>query len=312
MPAAAEAELAKAAPRISSPADRAAWTAAVADLAKVVDAGQAPKAGADLFERLRKAAPPAGAGGPGRCRRPGTVGPRRVGRLPSGVRAGDGGREDSKEQALASLSLGYDLSAALSKAGNAAEAAEVLAKAEAFAESLPASAERDQVLRDRAGGLRAGGPGRRPGLEGGVGREGSRPAAADALAVRPGGGSRGPGSSDRAEAPVDEGPGGDLHGGGRRVGQGRQDAGGAGVVEAVPAAAVVEDAKAAADVAAVMQQIHQQRKQTAARQAARCRAVAAEYAAAAKKAEAAKDAPKAAAHAKQAAAFQALATEIEK
>ena len=55
-PGAAEAELTTAAARIASLQDRTAWTAAVADLAKLVDGGQAPQAGIDLFERLRKAA----------------------------------------------------------------------------------------------------------------------------------------------------------------------------------------------------------------------------------------------------------------
>ena len=92
--AAAEAELAKAAPRINSPADCAAWTAAVADLAKVVDAGQAPKAGADLFERLHKAATPAVQTALDIVEGRALLEPRRVDRLPGGVRTGDGGHED--------------------------------------------------------------------------------------------------------------------------------------------------------------------------------------------------------------------------
>ena len=54
--ASAECELAKAAARIGSTQDRTAWTATVAQLAKLVNDGQAPQAGADLFERLRKTA----------------------------------------------------------------------------------------------------------------------------------------------------------------------------------------------------------------------------------------------------------------
>ena len=84
------------------------------------------------------------------------------------------------------------------------------------------------------------------------------------------------------------------------------------VVEALPSPTIVADAKAAGELAAVVQHIHHQRQEAAARQAARCKAIAAEYAAAAKKAEAAKDVKTAAAHTKQAAAFLALAGQLQK
>jgi hypothetical protein len=84
------------------------------------------------------------------------------------------------------------------------------------------------------------------------------------------------------------------------------------LVEAVPAQALVADAKAAGEVTAVVQRLQQQQQQAAARQADRCKAIAAEYAAAAKKAEAAKDAKTAEADAKQAAAFLTLAGQAPK
>ena len=310
--AAAEAELTKAAAQIGSVAESAAWTAAVAELSKLVDAGQAPKAGADLFERLHKAAPPAVQSALDIVEGRAMLARSELAACQAVFERAVGSGKASKEQALASLALGYDLSAALSKAGNVAGAAEVLAKAEAFAESLPASSERDQALVTALVGC-------------GQAERAAELAWKAALAAKlPAG--RQQMLSLYANAAVAAGqeaaivpklqsmqaPAGIYTAAAEALAKSGKTQAALAMVEAVPAQAVVGDVKAAADVASVMHQIHQQRKQTAARQAARCRAVAAECAAAAKKAEAAKDAPKAAAHAKQAAAFQALATEIEK
>ena len=149
--AAAEAELTNAAARIASPQDRTAWAATVADLAKLVDGGQAPQAGIDLFERMRKAAgrlPVQAAldvvegrsllarGLLPQCQEvlkraiAGLKAPSSVGVSPA-----------SKEPALPVLGLAYDLAVAYHKAGNVTSAAEALAAAEAMALALPGSVE---------------------------------------------------------------------------------------------------------------------------------------------------------------------------
>ena len=191
------------------------------------------------------------------------------------------------------LGLAYDLAVAWHKAGDE-KCRGVLADAEAMAAALPASAEATV----RVQGLGCRRPCRtRPRRSPGRGRDGqaARGAAADALALRAGGSGGGPGGGGLAEAEAMKAPAGIFTAAAGGLAQAGKAEAAMAVVEALPPAAIVADAKAAGDVAAVVQQIHHQRQEAAARQAARCKAIAAEYAAAAKKAEAAKDVKTAAA-----------------
>jgi hypothetical protein len=310
--AAAEAELGRAAPRANSPAERAAWTAAVADLAKVVDAGQAPKAGTDLFERLHETAPAALQAALDVVEGNALLNRGELASSQAVFERAMTAAKTAKEQSLAVVSLGYDLGTGLARTGNAAAATEVRAKAEAFAESLPASAARDQVfltaLKDCGQAKRAAELAWKAALGAKVPAQRQQMlllyvqaavAAGQEGAIVP------KLQSMKAPAALYTAAANAL----AQIGKAQAALT---VVEAVPAGALVNDAQAAGEMAWVMRQIHQQHKQTGARQAARCREVAGEYAAAAQRAKAAKKVPAAAAQAKQAAAFKALANEVQK
>ena len=280
-----------AAPRANSPAERAAWTTAVADLAKAVDAGQAPKAGTDLFERLHAAAPAA---------------------LQAALDVVEGGAllnrgelassqavferavtaaKTAKEQSLVVVSLGYNLSATLAHKGNATDAADLLAKADAFAQSLPASAERDRVL---VTSLVACGQAARAADVAWKAALGAKiPAQRQQMLLLYAHAAVAAGQEAGLAAKLQsmKAPAGVFTTAANALAQIGKAQAALAVVEAVPAAALVNDAQAAADVVSVMRQVHQQEKQMGARQAARCRAVAVEYAAAAKRAADSQEGP---------------------
>ncbi len=320
--AAAEAELTNAAARIASPQDRTAWAATVADLAKLVDGGQAPQAGIDLFERMRKAAgrlPVQAAldvvegrsllarGLLPQCQEvlkraiAGLKAPSSVGVSPA-----------SKEPALPVLGLAYDLAVAYHKAGNVTSAAEALAAAEAMALALPGSVEAT-ATRSKAL-VAAGRADSAAEVAWNATVSAKQPAVRQQMlllyvptAVAAGREAEILPKLQAMKAPV----GIFTAAAGVMAGAHKAEAAMA-VVEALPPQTIVADAQAAGELAAVVQHLHQQRQQAGARQAARCKVIAAEYSAAAKKAEAAKDAKTAAGHAKQAAAFLALAGQLQK
>jgi len=307
---AAEAELRAAAQRARSQADWSAWLAGVSELAAMVDGGQSPKAGADVFERLREAGKPVAAAmnvAKGRfllqrgC-------PADVEALIDGAVTGAA----SDQQVLAALALGYDLARAFKQRGKDDQAKQALEKAECLGQSRPVSAavaqlrgaalttfgrpekaaevfwaaaqavkadqEREQMLSAYGAAMVAAGDTAKivPQLQAAKAGPVVIVSVAQSLA----------GSGDPVQA-LD-------------------------VLGAVPAEAAVGDPRVASGIAAVIQQIQARRKQVAARQAAMCRTIATTFDAAAKKAEAAKDAQKAGGLAKQAAAFQALATQVQK
>lgn len=304
--AAAEVELRNAAQRARSPQDWSAWAVGVTQLATLVDGGQLPQAGSDLFERLREVAKPAGA----------TLDIAKArfllnrGRLAEGEAAADRAAQVavSPEARLAVLAIHYDLTLMHTKVGQVEAANRLLAKTEGAAESMPLSAAvatvRGKALLALGLAERAAEVYWKTALAGKVPPEREKMLAAYGVAAVAAG--HGLDILPKLQS-LKAGPGvyaavADA------LAAGGNTATALGVLESLPPQAVVEDAKGGADVAAVMQRIHQQRQQTGLRQVARCRALAAGFEAAAKKAEAAKDAAKAAAHAKQAAAFQALAT----
>lgn len=307
---AAEAELRAAAQRTKSQADWSAWLAGVGQLAAMVDGGQAPKAGADVFDRLREAGKPVAAAlnvAKGRFL---------LGRgLPAGVaalidEAVTGATSDG--QVLAALALGYDLARAFKQGGKGDQAKQALAKAECLAQSRPVSAAVAQL---RGAALRAFG---QPEKAAEVFWAAAQAVKADqerelmfsaygAAMVAAGNTANIVPQLQAAKA----GPAVFVSVAQSLAGSG-DPVQALDVLGAVPAQAAVGDPRVASGITAVMQQIQAGHKQVAAKQAAMCRTIAATFDAAAKKAEAAKDAKRAGGLAKQAAAFGALATQVQK
>jgi hypothetical protein len=277
-----------------------------------VDAGQAPKAATDLFERLHAAAPAALQAALDVIEGSALLNRGELASSQAVFERAVTAAKTAKEQALAVVSLGYNLSATLAHKGNAADAADLLAKADAFAQSLPASAERDRVL---VTSLVACGQAARAADVAWKAALGAKvPAQRQQMLLLYAHAAVAAGQEAGLVAKLQsmKAAAGIYTAAANALAQNGKAQAALAVIEAVPAGALVNDAQAAADVVSVMRQVHQQEKQMGARQAVRCRAVAAEYAAAAKRALATKKVPQAAAQAKQAAAFQALATEVQK
>ena len=307
---AAEAELRAAAQRTKSQADWSAWLAGVGQLAAMVDGGQAPKAGADVFDRLREAGKPVAAAlnvAKGRFL---------LGRgLPAGVaalidEAVTGATSDG--QVLAALALGYDLARAFKQGGNDDQAEQALAKAESLARSRPVSAA---VAGLRGAALTGfGRPDKAAEVFWTAAQAVKAPAERQQMLSAYGAAMVAAGNTARIVPQLQAAMAGPavFVSVAQSMALSGDAAGALKILGAVPAQAAVEDPKVASGITAVMRQIQAGRKQVAAKQAATCRAIAAAFAAAAKKAEAAKDAKRAGVLAKQAAAFQALATEVQK
>ena len=223
-----------------------------------------------------------------------------------------------REQAGPVLAVTYDLAAAWEKAGKPAAAKAALADAEAMAAALPPSVEATTA---RCRGLTANGlAGLAAEVAWTAATKAKEPAAREQLlalfvpaAVAAGHEGEIVGNLKTMKAPAAI-----FTAAAARLAQAGKAEAALGVLEAVPPAAIVADPKAARDVAAVVQRIRNQQQHTAAREAARCRVLAAAYAAAAKSGPSPKEAAaaaKAAAAAarlaadaaKQAAVFQALA-----
>jgi tetratricopeptide (TPR) repeat protein len=138
-PGAAEAELRNAGRWANSAEDWTTWVGTVTQLANLVDGGQAPKAGADVFTRLRDAT----RSGQAKVMLDVAKGRFLLGRgqladveaLADQIVAGAA----SDDQALAGLSLEYDLAVTLKWACREPEALRVLGKAEGLAQSRPVS-----------------------------------------------------------------------------------------------------------------------------------------------------------------------------
>ena len=307
--AAAEAELAKAAPRIASPQDRTAWASTVAELAKLVDGGQAPQAGADLFERLRKR--------PDRCpcRRPSTWSkagpcwPAESCRSARRCSTGDGRREDGQGAVPAGARAGLRSGRGLPHGAATWRAPrEALAEAEAMALALPPSPE---ATATRCKGLVADGQADSAAeIAWNAAVAAKKPAEREQMLMLyvPATVAANREGEVLAKLQAMKAPAGIFTAAAGVLTEAGKAEAAMAVVEAVPPLALTADAKAAGEVAAVVQRIHQQHQKMALRQAARCLAIAAEYATAAKKA---KDVKTAAAHAKQAAAFLALAAQLQ-
>jgi hypothetical protein len=310
--ASAEAELNKAAARISSAADRAAWAAAVADLAKLVDGGQAPQAGVDLFERLRKAAPAPAQLALDMVEGRALLARGELERCAEVLQRALVGVKTAKEQALPVLALSYELAVAYHKANNIESANQALREAEAMAEALPPSAE---VTAVRCNALVAGGRADSAAeIAWNAALSAKQPAQRQQMLLLyvPAAVAAGRDGEILAKLQSMKAPAGIFTAAAGALAQAGKAEAAMAMLEAVTPQAAAADPQVAGGMIAVIGQMHQQHQQAAARQAARCRAIAAEYAAAAKKAEAAKDAKTAASHAKQAVAFQALATQLEK
>jgi len=308
-PGAAEAELRNAAQRAASAQEWSVWVGAVTQLATLVDGGQAPKAGADVFVRLRDATK----SGQALAMLDTAKGRFLLGRgqladvEPLVDQAVSGAASD--EQVMAALSLGYDLASALKKTGNEPGAMRVLGKAEGLAQSRPASAALANL---RGNALTAfGQPAKaaevfwaaaqvtkdvqeRQQMLSAFGA--AKVAAGDTSVI-----------ADKLQA-AKASPAVYVSVAGAMARGG--DSGGAmKLLAAVPPQAFVENPQAVSGVGPLMQQIQAGRQQLAREQGARVRAIAAAFDAAAK---ASKD-PKAAADlAKQAADLTALATQVEK
>jgi len=310
---AAEAELSQAAALIVSPENRGAWIAAVVDLARLVDGGQAPQAGIDLFVRLRKAT---------------SVLPVQVAldvaearmlldrgelfAVADVVKRAAVSVKTAKADTLAVLTLSYDLAAALQKAGKLANAKTALADAEALALALPPSAE---AIAMRCCGLTANG---RADLATEVAWNAAlaakQPAERQQILLVYASAAVAAGREGEIVARLQtmKAPTAIFTAAAVSMAQAGKAEAAMTALEAVPPQAIVADTKAAGDVATVVQRIREQQQHTAARQADRCRAVAGEFTSAAKRAETAKDAKAASEAAKQAAAFQALAAQGQK
>ena len=223
-----------------------------------------------------------------------------------------GGSPASKEQALPVLGLAYDLAVAFHKAGDEKSAAGVLAEAEAMALALPGSAEAT-VTRCRAL-VAAGHADSAAEIAWTAAVSAKQPAARQQMLLLyvPAAVAAGREAEVLPKLQAMKAPAGAFTAAAGVLADAHKSEAAMAVVEALPSPTIVADAKAAGELAAVVQHIHHQRQEAAARQAARCKAIAAEYAAAAKKAEAAKDVKTAAGHTKQAAAFLALAGQLQK
>ena len=306
-PGDAEAELRNAAQRAASPQDWANWMGAVTQLATVADGGQNPQAGADVFTRMGGSAKPVAA-----------LMDLAKGRFLLGRglltdvealidRAVAGATSD--DQVLSALSLNYDLALAFKAAGKGGQAEQALAKAEGLAQSRPVTVALAGL---RGAALTAFG---QPEKVADVFWT-----AAQAIKTPP----------ERAQmltafgaAMVASGQVGEIlpklqamkaspavyiavANGAAVAGHTTQALG---IVANIAPQACVEDPAAAAGFGPLMQQVQARRQQMAKDQGARCRTLAAAFDAAAK---ASKDPAVAAGLAKQAAAFLALAAQVEK
>jgi len=285
----------------------------VAELAQRVDGGLAPQAGVDLFERLRKAT----GASPVQLALDVVEGRALLarGQLPhcqAVLKRAMAGVQTAKEQALPVLGLAYDVALAYRKAGNVKSGNEALAEAEAMAQELPPSAE---VTALRCAGLvSAGRPDFAVEIAWNAAMSGKQPAQRQQMLLLyvPAAVAAGREAEILSRLESMKAPAGIFTAAAGALAQAGKAETAMAMLDAVSAKAAVADPQVAGGVTAVVQHIHQQHQQAAARQAARCRAIAAEYAVAAKTAEAAKDAPKAAEHARQAVAFLALAAQLQK
>jgi hypothetical protein len=304
---AAEAELRAAAARAAAPQEWTAWVAVVGQLATATDAGRSPRAGAEVFERMRPVGKPVAA----------ALDVAQARLLLSRSLLGDvealadraASTAGTDEQVLAVVSLGYDLALAVKKAGGGAEAQKFLAKAESLAQSRPVSAALATI---RGNALTAfGQPGKAvevfwvAALAVKTPKEQEQMLTAFGAAMVAAGDSAGIVAklqAAKASSTVYVAVAGAMVKAG--------DSGGAlKLLGAVPAQAFVDNPQAVAGIAPLMQQIQAQRQQIAKDQGARVKAVAGALDAAAK---ASKDPKAAEALAKQAAALTALAGQVEK
>ena len=304
---AAEAELRRAAGGARTARDWTSWVAGAKQLALIVDGGQAPRAGADVFERLREVVGPA-------------TGELDVAKgrflLARGVlddlenlselavtEAGSG------EGALSALSLGYDVAAAYKKAGNDEAARQVFETIDQYARN--ARAARGGVASIRGAALVAlGRAGEAADVLWEAARSAKDPKERGELLEAYGAAMVAAGATSNAADRLRTAKAGPavyvaVAGAAARAG----DAAGAmELLAAVEPRAFAEDLKAAAAVGPLMRQIQALRQGVAKDQGARARAIAAALGAAAK---ASKD-PKAAAElTRQAAALTALAGQVE-
>jgi hypothetical protein len=303
---AAEAELRKAAERTRSAQDWSAWLGGLSQLAVAADAGQAPKAGADVFERLRGVANAIGADVDvaearflmGRGQLPGVEAI-----LDRAVPAA------GEDQILSVLSATYDLALAFQRVGTTCEASRLLNKAETLAAARPVTAavaalrcsaltaigqadKAAEVVWKAAGAMKS--PQERDQLL----------AAFGSATVAAGGGSTVVTKLQAAKA----GPAVFVAAAGAVAQTGNTNEA-LKVLGAISPEAVAADGPAASAFVSLMQQIQAQRQQIARDQGTRCRAVAAAFTVAAK---AAKDPQAATAATQQAAAMNALAGQVEK
>jgi tetratricopeptide (TPR) repeat protein len=304
---AAETELGNAARRVTGPQDWSSWVAVVTQLAVATDGGQNPQAGADVFVRIREACKPAASAldlakarflmGRGVLADVGVL----VDRAVQGAA--------SEEQFMSALSLGYDLAVAFKQAGKKDEAAGVLGKAEALAQSQPVTAALANL---RGGALKsAGEPGKAADVFWSAAQAVKTPQDRDQLLVAFGGAMVAAGrggevvakfQAAKAPASVYTALAGAMAGAG-------DSAGAMGVLALLTPQAFAEDPGSVVGIEGVMRQVQGRRQQIAAEQGARCRAIAAGFDGAAK---ASKDVQAAAELAKKAAALNALAAQVEK
>lgn len=306
----AEAELTKAAPIIRDQVEFGTWTSAVAELAGMADEGQVSQAEMDLYKRLRKIAAPSVQAALDIVEFKALL---NGGELAACREVYDRVLVMVSADTLAVLPLGYGLAAAFAKAGDMEASEAVFALADAFAESVPPSFERDKMLIEALWTNGYGDQAAALAWESAQAAEESEERNDFLVTYVQLGAARGRAAVEllanlqMIDAPADAyaelalmfSRTNNLHAS-------------LDVTESSAFPSVVSDEKATDTLIEAIRFTRMQRQMLAARQVSRCQTLASEFANASEKAMDAGDTAKAEAYANKAAVFQALAAEMKK